>query len=406
MGIGTGIAKQLRYRQESAYGIAPGASGAQLLRRVTSSIDLSKDTFQSNELRSDYQIADFRHGTRRVAGSINGELSPRTYGDFIAAALRRAFTNGAAITGLTITIATGSVINGVQTYTATRSAGSYLTDGVKIGKVVALTAGSFNAANANKNLLVIALTATIATVVVLNGSLLVAEGPIATATLTVRGRETFTPTAGHTDLSFAVEHWFADVPTSELFLGCKVNTLALALPPTGISTIEMGLIGQNITTNTTAYYTSPTAPTSTGVMAAVNGALIVGGSPIGICTGLSINVAGGYTGDPVVGTNAIPNVFPGRVNISGSFTAYFDSGSYRDNFVNEDEIGLIVALSTGSGALADFIALSLPRIKLGGATKSDGEQGIVATFPFQALFNAAGGAGVATEQTTLGYQES
>lgn len=406
MGIGTGIAKQLRYKQETTYGIAPGATGAQLLRRVTSSIDLSKDTFQSNELRSDYQIADFRHGTRRVAGSINGELSPRTYGDFIAAALRRAFTNGAAITGLSITIALGSVVNGVQTYTATRSAGSFLTDGLKIGKVAALTAGTFNVANLNKNLMVIALTATIATVVVLNGTALVAEGPIASATLTVRGRETWTPTTGHTDLSFAVEHWFADVPTSELFLGCKVNTLGLQLPPTGISTVELGLIGQNITTSASAYYTSPTAPTSTGVMAAVNGALLVGGSPIGICTGLSINIAGGYTGEPVVGTNSIPNVFPGRVNVNGSFTAYFDSGTYRDNFVNEDEIALVVALTTGSQALSDFISITLPRIKLGGATKSDGEQGIVATFPFQALFNAAGGTGVSSEQTTLVYQES
>jgi hypothetical protein len=35
-----------------------------------------------------------------------------------------------------------------------RSAGSWLTDGIKIGQVGRLTAGGFNAANSNKNLLV------------------------------------------------------------------------------------------------------------------------------------------------------------------------------------------------------------------------------------------------------------
>lgn len=406
MPIATGIAKQLRYKQEVTYGVAPGAASAQLLRRVTSSLDLSKDTYQSSEIRADYQISDFRHGVRRVAGTVNGELSPRTYGDFVAAALRRAFTNGAALTTLSITIAVGSVINGVQTYTVTRASGSYLTDGVKIGKVVALTAGSFNVANSNKNLLVIALTATVATVVVLNNTALVAEGPIGSATFTVRGRETFTPTTGHTDLSFALEHWFPDVPTSELFTGCKVNTLGLSLPPTGMSTIDLGMIGQNIITAASQYYTSPTASTSTGVTAAVNGALIVGGSPIAICTGLTVNVAGGYSGDPVVGANVIPNVFPGRVNVTGQFTAYFESGTFRDNFINEDEISLVMALTTSNVALADFVGLTLPRIKLGGASKTDGEQGIVATFPFQALFNVNGGAAVSSEQTTLNYQES
>ena len=64
-----------------------------------------------------------------------------------------------------------------------RCSGSYLTDGFKIGDVIRLTAGAFNALNTQKNLLIIALTATVATVRVVNGSAMFAEANIASATV-------------------------------------------------------------------------------------------------------------------------------------------------------------------------------------------------------------------------------
>lgn len=400
MTIAAGVAKQLRYKVEATFGTAPGASGAQLLRRVESTLDLSKDTYQSNEIRSDYQIADMRHGVRRVGGNIKGELSPGTYKDFIAAALRKAWAAVTAITGASLTIA------GAGPYTITRASGSWLTDGIKIGDVVRITAGSFNAANLNKNILVTNAVALVLTGIVLNASAMVAEGPIGSATLSVTGKKTYVPTTGHTDLSYSVEHWYADISQSELFRGCKVNTIGINLPPTGMSEIDLGFMGQDITTGTAQYYTSPTAATATGVVAAVNGVLLVGGTQIATCTGLSMAIAGGYSGDPVVGANTLPAIIPGRVAVSGQFTAYFENATLRDNFINEDEITLAVALTTANSAAADFITFVLPRIKVGGAAKSDGEKGLVATFPFTALYNSAGGAGIASEQTTLVVQDS
>ena len=41
MTIAAGVAKQLRYKVEATFGTAPGASGAQVLRRVNSNLDLS-----------------------------------------------------------------------------------------------------------------------------------------------------------------------------------------------------------------------------------------------------------------------------------------------------------------------------------------------------------------------------
>lgn len=406
MPIASGVAKQLRYKVEATFGTAPGAASAQLLRRVTSDLNLTKDTYQSGEIRPDYQIADFRHGSRRVAGSINGELSPKTYADFFAAALRRDFTTLAAITGLSITIATGAVIGGLQSYTLTRAAGDFIAGGLKVGHVIRLTAGSFNAANLNKNLLILTLTATVATVVPLNGVALFAEGPIASSTVSLPGRQTFAPTTGHTDRSFSIEHWFSDVPQSELYLGCKINKIDVALPPTGMGTVALEVMGSDVQTNASQYYTSPTAATSTGVMAAVNGIVCVQGVPAAILTGLNITIDGAYSGEPVVGSNKIPAVFPGRVNVNGQLSAYFDSATMRDYFINETEVSLVAVFSAGNGAQDDFVSFVLPRIKLGGAQRNDGEAGLVLTAPFQALFNSAGGAAVNSEQTTLLMQDS
>lgn len=401
MTLATGVAKQLRYKVESAYGTLPGATGAQLLRRVESSLDLSKDTYQSNEIRTDYQVSDFRHGVRRVGGNIKGELSPGTYEDFIAAALRKDFAAVSAMTSLSVTI-TGTG----PTYTVARGSGSFLTDGVKVGHVVRLTAGSFTAGNLNKNLLVLAVVALELTVMVLNGTSLTAEGPIASATLAVTGKQSYIPATGHTDKSYSIEHWYSDVSQSEVFTGCKIGSLGIDLPPTGMATIDFGVAGQDVTTDTGEYYTSPTAQTSTGIVAAVNGLLLVNGTAVAICTGLSVKLNGNLSGDPVVGSNVIPSQFQGRVQVDGQFTAYFESGTLRDNFLDEDEISLIAVLTDNEDADADFIGITLPRIKLGGASKGDGEKGIIQTFPFTALLNSAGGAGISSEATTIIIQDS
>ncbi len=396
-----GLFKQLAYKAESIYGTAPVASGAQALRRVQSTLDLNKDTYQSNEIRTDLQVADFRHGVRKVAGKLSGELSGKTWAEIIGIALKRDFAAITASTGVSLTIAGAG-----PTYTVTRATGSFLTDGYKIGDVLRLSAGALNAANLAKNLFIVGLTATVATVITLNGSTLVAEGPVTGCTVTATGKKTFIPTTGHTDKSFSVEHWYADLGQSEVFTGCKASQIALSLPPTGMATIDVDVMGQNMTTAAAQYFTSPTAMTSTGVMAAVNGVCRINGATVANLTGLTLNIAPGYTGDPVVGSNTVPNLFPGKVVVTGQATAYFDSIALRDAFLNETEIDLYACFTADNSAAADFISIGLPRIKLGGAAKSDGEGGLIQTFPIQALLNSAGGAGVATEKTTLQIQDA
>jgi hypothetical protein len=250
---------------------------------------------------------------------------------------------------------------------------------------------------------------------VLNGSSLTAEGPIASATVTVVGKKAFIPTTGHTDKSIAFEHWYSDIVQSELFLGNKIGKASLSLPPSGLATVSFDVMGQDLAdtlakrgnvAENAQYFTTPTAITTTGALAAVNGVLRAGGATVATVTGLTIEINTNYTGDPVVGSNVKPQMFPGKVSVTGQFTAYFDSVTLRDAFVDETEIDLIGVFTSDNSAAADFITTVVPRLKLGSANKDDGDGGLVQTFSFQALLNTAGGTGVKTEKTTFSMQDS
>lgn len=396
MALATGVAKQVRYKRETQWGVAAGATGGQLLRRVTSDLSLAKEAYQSSEIRTDYQIADYRHGVRSVTGSINGELSPKTYSEFFAAALRKDFVAGAS-TGAGITYA----VAGTGT-TFTDSSSGFVTDGFKVGDVISAT--GFTTANNNDHYcLVTGVAAGTLNIVPLDGVVLTDEAAGDSVTITVVGKKTYTPETAQTDDSFSIEHFHDDVDESELFTGCKVNSVAVALPPTGMATIGIDFMGKDITTAQSEYFTSPTATTNTGILASVNGLAYALGSRQTVLTGLTINVAGNMSAEPVVGSNTYPDIFEGRVVVTGELTAFFENGDLRDAFIDEDEVALMFVFTTSNAKNPDFLSFVMPRVKLGSATKDDGEKGLVQTISYQALFNDAG---TGEDKTTLIIQDS
>lgn len=399
MAIATGVNKQLIYKAESTWGTLPAATGpnGQSLRRVTSTLNLKKDTYASNEIRADFQDADFRHGMRKVEGTLSGELSPGSYKDFVAAAVRKAFASVTSISSLTLTVAASGSF-----YTITRSAGSWISDGIRAGMAVRPTAGLNTASRID--CLVVTITATVLTVAPLNGAALTIESAVASCTVAVQGKVTYVPQTGHTDPSFAFEEWHGDITQSERFTGCKVSSLDFKMPATGIATIDVGLMGKDVATSTSQYFTSPIAATTTGVLAAVNGVLIVNGSKLVTLTGLNVKINGNMTSEAVVGSNTAPDIFEGRVQVDGDFSAFFEDGTLRDIFLAETPIALAFAMTTDNTGTGDFLVGYLPRIKVNSADKDDGDKGIKRTYQFKALLQPTSGAG--TEVTTIQFQDS
>lgn len=406
MALAQGISKIVAYKKEGTWGTAAaGGAGAKAMRRVTAAFNLAKETYQSEELRTDYQISDMRHGVRSAEGSLSGELSAASYSDFMAAVLTKDFVAGSTAnhvgTGaLTVAAATSGV------YPVTRTIGSWLTDGFRIGDVIRITAGTgLNADVLNKNLLIVSVTsATEIKVVVLNGSTMTPTASSAATAVSVIGKKTWVPQTGHTNDSFTVEEWFANVAQSEVYTGVKVNTLGISLPATGMATIDIGFMGKDLAiTQTTQYFTSPTQGTGP-VFAGVNGVVVFNGAPVAVITDASININRNLSNATVLGSNSIAEVFTGRAAVDGSLSVFFTDAVARNAFKDETEVSLIFALTSNNTATADVISIALPRVKLNSFTRDDTETAITASMDFQALLNPATTNG--GEITTISIQDT
>lgn len=384
--VARGITKSLAIKLESSYGVLAGASGAALLRRVTSAFNLSKATYQSAEIRTDYQIADFRHGVRTCAGNVQGELSPGSYATLIQAALARNFTSGISVSSLAFATTATAI---------TRASGSFLTDGFKLGDVIRITAASGAASdNLNTNLLITNVTALVISFIVLNGATFTPSPTVTAATIAVQGKKTYVPQTGHTSQSFTVEEFYSGIAQSEVYTGCKVSTIGLTMPSTGISTINIAMTGKDLAqSGTSQYFTSPAALSTTGVCAGVNGSVIFNGTKVAVITNATVNINRNLSEATVLGSNSILESINGRAIVDGSLSLYFIDNVARDAFANETEVSLVFNLTTNNTSTSDFFTITMPRVKLNSFTKDDGEGAVTASTSFQALLNSANTAG-------------
>ena len=402
MGFATGPFRQLRIKKETTWGTLAGTSGGQLLRRKAFSLDEKRNTYSSQEVRTDQMTGLPTHGTRYADGMIDCEMSGGSYAQLLQSLCRRDFTAVTSLTGLSLTMAGSG-----PTYTVTRAAGDFLAGGIKVGMVARITAGSVNANNLNKALFVVGATATVLTVIPWGNGTMTAEGPIASCTIAVPGKITYVPVSGHTNDSYTAEDWHADIAQSEVYSGMRVSSFDFKAPATGNIEASIKLLGKGLVLpGTSAYFTAPTAATTSSAVTAVNGVLRFAGAQQAAVTALSFNVDGQAETGQVLGSNFTPDVFVGPVLVKGQLSAYFDTATVRDAVINETTVALNVVAYAGTTAAAEFIAFTLPALKLTSRSKPDSQRSIIQTFDFEAGYNAAGGTGTDSEATNFWVQDS
>lgn len=374
---------------EPVAGTDPGASGGQILRRVTSTLKLAKDTYQSAEIRSDQQIGDFRHGTRRVTGSsVTGELSPLTYSELFEAAFRGTWE--AALSGLDESDFT-SVAADSTTSKFTFTSGDPVALGLRVGHVARF--GNLSAAGNNGvNYLVTGFGGAS------NREVSVYPAPTTMSadtafTLATVGKRLSVPSSGHVSRKFAFEIFNEDIDVARLFTECRVGGFTLQMPASGMSTVEFPVMGRNMLPYDgkngrpeAPFFTDPDPETTTGIIAAVNGLVRVNGVVQGVVTGMNIQMDRSLSSDPVIGQNIVPEIFVGRANVTGQMTAFFQDLDLVSAFTEEDEVSVLLYLTTESDPDTPAITIFLPRIKFSDAdVATSGEGGQSVTLPFQAI---------------------
>lgn len=83
----TGARHSLDYVLESVYGTTPATPVFADVRHTGCTLGLAKSSFESSEIRSDRQIAHFRHGNKNVSGGIPIEMSYGSFDAFLEAVL-------------------------------------------------------------------------------------------------------------------------------------------------------------------------------------------------------------------------------------------------------------------------------------------------------------------------------
>lgn len=74
--------------ETNGYGVIPSNPSFFPVRHNGTTLGLSKNTVQSEELRADSQIADYRHGSNQIGGDINSELSFSSFDIMLQAVTR------------------------------------------------------------------------------------------------------------------------------------------------------------------------------------------------------------------------------------------------------------------------------------------------------------------------------
>lgn len=486
---------------EVTYGLTPATPAFATVRHTGVTLGLSKSTLISAELRSDRQIADFRHGTKQIGGDIQTEVSyGGNFDTLLEAVLLGTWAVKAApfVSSATAAVAAdNSLINGVQQVETATAAGSVSGDGnasvtitgvdvvgsplvlavavlngdtasdwatkvraalnataaitnfftvggsttaisltrkvpaandatlniaLATGTATGITAaptsanttagvvGTFPSWVAGDKITIAGFTGTVANnqnativsrtaskIVVTTAVALVDDAAGESVTLTSL---TYALKAGTTRRSFSLLRNFSDLATGgfHLFSGVEFNKLALKLSVNQIVTAVFSALGQAMAeaADTAPSGSTYNAPTTTSPLDSFSGSLVENGTTLALLTELALTLENGLEARFVVGSDETIRPSIGRSNLSAQATAYFESSTLLNKFINETESSMVVNLPDLAG---NAYRLTLPRIKYnGGQPDTQGQGAITLAMPIQALYDSVTGTNIIIER--------
>lgn len=354
-------------KEQSAKGSqASGADGLILWTSGGQGGQLTKQAVQSQIVRHDAQQLRGRHGSRRTAGTYSSEIAIGRADPVLEAIMRSAWSSAdLAITESAMT----SVTTGANTIIA--AAGSWITQGLRVGDVIRAT-GLPDAANNNKNLRIAGLTATTITVA---ETLVVNAAADTSFTITRPGRVLINGAAGALARKyFTIEEHEFDLDASEVFTDCRWSRFMVRLNADGLLECEYGWTGTgalDVMEGASApHFTDPIDPTNVS-LAASEAVLRFGSGDEMDLTAFDLTMdlqpAAPSTVNP---TGLAPDVFLGTLQVSMNLTILRKDLQALADLEAETVLSLHLLASENETAPADFFSLVVPNFTIGSAAKS------------------------------------
>lgn len=343
-----------RYKVQSALGSpASGASGKELPLVASPGLRLNKAAISDPSVSADGMKGVARHGSRGVSGSTAAVVRLGALDELIEAICRGTWTAAASITQATMTSIT------TTTSTIVAAAGSWITQGVRVGDVVTLT-GFATTANNDKRLLVTNVSTS--TITVAGTPLTLDAGADTSFSLAVHKKVT----QGTTKRYFTTDTYFQDIDISLTATDCVPTSLELSMAPDAAVTATFGWVGIDAASNAAGASPILTGPTTyeTANMVAVDAVVLKNGVAVTNVTSFALSMALGGDLLPVIGATTSPDVFLDNTSITGSFAVPMADAVYFEHFNDEDELSLMIVLKEPEVDPYDFFAVYLPVVKM------------------------------------------
>lgn len=198
--------------------------------------------------------------------------------------------------------------------------------------------------------------------------------------------------AGIEQQYFTIESLFNDIKKVETFTGCAVNTFSLDIQTNAMATGTIGIVGKGVRFSDDGVCKKELSSYTHSPLDGFRGALKEGGVEIAVITGISLSIDNGIEPANVIGSDEAAALIFGRINVTGTVSAFFENMDLLNKFVKEIESELEITL--GDGGPGSYI-IHLPRIKYSGGTNNvDGEGPITLDMPFQALLDDCTGTNI------------
>jgi len=87
MTIANGAQHSIAYIAETTYGTTPSTPSFKPFGNTGTTLGITKDGVESEKLRGDRQVEDFRHGNKSISGDVTAELEYEAFDDILEAVL-------------------------------------------------------------------------------------------------------------------------------------------------------------------------------------------------------------------------------------------------------------------------------------------------------------------------------
>lgn len=212
---------------------------------------------------------------------------------------------------------------------------------------------------------------------------------------------THTFTIGGVLPSYVIEKGFTDLGKYFKYNGCKCNKMSFSISPEGLIQVAFDFMGARETVGTSAF---DSTITDLGKQSfnAFQAEILEGGSAIAVVTEISgLSIENNLDGNSyVIGGNGERASLPeGKVKVSGTLVALFDSLTLYDKAKNSTESSLQITWTFGDGlgsADNESLDILIPELIYSpNSPEVSGPMGVKVSLPFEAYYENS------TEATTI-----